>query len=154
MLEIDAADLGEGVDEPVVHARRGGRQEEEHRLRPDVREHAGAPEAVVARVAPPVLENEPAHREGHVEEPVADVEPVQQARMTEKRALESRLDVDREAFFRGDHSIRVWDWTAGKLVCEWGVGSLVGSLAWRPDGGGIAAGDKQGRVLLGRVMNL
>ena len=56
------------------------------------------------------------------------------------------------AGFRDD-TVRVWDWAAGVLLCEWGVGSTVGSVAWRPDGGALVAGNKQGRVLLARVVN-
>ena len=56
MLEVEPADLGQRVDEPVEDAWRRRRQEEEHRLRADVREQARPSEAVVAVVATAVEE--------------------------------------------------------------------------------------------------
>jgi len=53
-----------------------------------------------------------------------------------------------------DHAVRIWDWNNGALRCEYGAGGLVSAITWRPNGRALVAGDKQGRVLLIRVMNL
>ena len=94
VLEVEPADLGERVHEAVEHARRRGRQKEEDRLRAHVREQAGAPEAVVPVVAAPEEQDEPADRERHVEEAVADVEAVDEARVAQERTLHGGLDVE------------------------------------------------------------
>ena len=59
-----------------------------------MREETRAPEAVVALVAATVEKDEPADRERDVEEPVPDVEPVDETRIAQQRSLDRRLDVE------------------------------------------------------------
>ena len=56
MLEVEAADLGQRVDEPVEDARRRRRQQQEDGLRADVREQARSPEAMEPLVATAIQE--------------------------------------------------------------------------------------------------
>ena len=107
VLEVQPADLGERVHEAVEHARRRGRKEEEDRLRSDVRKQTGAAEPVVPVVAAPEEQDEPADRERHVEEAVADVEAVNEARVAQKRTLHRGLDVEPKTLLAGDDALAV-----------------------------------------------
>ena len=107
MLEVQPADLGERVHEAVEHARRRGRKEEEDRLRSHVRKQAGAAEPVVPIVAAPEEQDEPADRERHVEEAVAEVEAVDQARVAKECTLHRGLDVEPKTLLAGDDALGV-----------------------------------------------
>ena len=107
MLEVEAADLRHRVDEALAHARRRGREEQEDGLGAEVREEAGVPEPLVARISPPQEEQRPSDRQRDVEDRVAGVEPVQEARVAEDGALHRGLDVDAEPLLERDDALGV-----------------------------------------------
>jgi hypothetical protein len=107
VLEVEAADLRHRVDEPLAHARRCGREEQEHGLRTQMGEEAGVAEPLVPLIPPPQEEERPPHRQRHVEDGIAGVEPVQDTRVPKDGTLHGRLDVDTEPLFELDDPRRV-----------------------------------------------
>ena len=73
-VEVDAADVGDRVDEMVERPRRRGREEEEDRLRAEGCERGSAAQAMEIGMTPAKEPHQPSHGEADVQRHVGDVE--------------------------------------------------------------------------------
>ena len=107
LVEVDAGNVGDRVDEVVERPRRRGRKEQEDRLGPERRQRSRAAQPVELRVAPAVEAHQPADGEPHVEGHVRHVEDRDHAAARKKQRLELGLDVDPEPPLERDDPLRV-----------------------------------------------